>query len=50
MSRVLGDEHYKRMPLVTVGPARQRTLTAQWSWVPSIGQDLQPFTGNGPYE
>ena len=32
---------------VTVGVARERTLTAQWPWVPSIGQNLQPFTGHG---
>ena len=34
-----------RMPYVTVGVAR--TLTAQWPWVPSVGQNLQPLTGNG---
>ena len=26
--------------------ARKRTLGASWPWVPSIGQNLQPFTGN----
>ena len=30
VSRVFGDNHYKRMPCVTVGVARSRTLTAQW--------------------
>ena len=47
VSRDLGDDHYKRIPCVTVGVACQRNLTAQWPWVPSIGQNLQPFTGNG---
>ena len=45
--RVLGNDHYKLMPHVTVGVARERTLTAQWPRVPSIGQHLQPFTVNG---
>ena len=31
----------------TVGVARLRTLTAQWPLVPSIGQNLQPFTSIG---
>ena len=44
MSRVLEDDHYKRMTRVTVGVALKLTLTALW---PSIGQNLQPFTGNG---
>ena len=35
------------MPSFAVGVARLRTLTAQWPWVPSIGQNLLPFTGNG---
>ena len=47
VSGVLGDDHYTRIPHVTVDVARWRTLTAQWPWVPSIGQNLQPFTGNG---
>ena len=47
VSRVLGDDHYKRMSHVTVGVTRSRTLAAQWQWVPSIGQNLQLFTGNG---
>ena len=34
------------MARVTVGVARLRALTAQWPWVPSIGQNLQPFTCN----
>ena len=38
------SEIYKRMIRVTVGVARQRTLTAQWSWVPSVGQNLKPVT------
>ena len=29
VSHVLEDDHYKRMARVTVGVARQRTLTAQ---------------------
>lgn len=32
MSRVLGDEHFKRMSRVTIGE--------------SIGQNVQPFTDN----
>ena len=28
--RVLGDDHYKRMPRVTIGVVRSRTLTVQW--------------------
>ena len=47
VSRVLEDDHYKRMPSVTVGVAHKRTLTAQWPRVPNIGQNLPPFTGNG---
>ena len=43
VSRVLGDDHYKRMSCVTLGVARQRTLTAQGPWVPSMGQNLQPL-------
>ena len=31
---------------VTVGVERQRTLTAQWPGVPSIGQIVQLFTEN----
>ena len=34
------------MPRVTGGMARCRTLTAPWPRVPSIGQNLQSFTGN----
>ena len=30
VSRVLENNHYKRMPRVTVGVARSLTLTAQW--------------------
>ena len=37
--------YYKQMPCVTVGVACLRTLSAQWPWGPSIGQNLQPFTG-----
>ena len=47
MSRALGDDYYKRMTCVTVDVARLRTLTAQWQRVPSIGQNLQPFTRIG---
>ena len=39
--RFLWNDHYKRIPRVTVG-----NLTAQWSWVPSISQSLKPFTDN----
>ena len=46
-SRVLGDDHYKRMTRVTVGVARLRTFIDQCQWVPSTGQNLKPFTGNG---
>ena len=35
------------MPHVTVGLAHQRTLTTHWPRVPSIGQNLQPFTVDG---
>ena len=31
VSRVLVDEHFKWVPLVTVNVARYRTLTTQWS-------------------
>ena len=34
------------MPRVVV-VTRFRTLTAQWAYLPTIGQNLQPFTGNG---
>ena len=44
VSRVLGDYHYKRRSCVTV---RYKTLTAQRPCAPSIGQNLQRFTGNG---
>ena len=30
LSRVFGDDHYKRMPRVTAGAERQWTLIAQW--------------------
>ena len=47
VSRVLGDDHdYKRLARVAVGVARSKTLATQWPWVPSIGQNLQSFTGN----
>ena len=46
VSRVLGDYHYKRISRVTEGVTRKRILTARCPWVPSIGQNLQPFTGN----
>ena len=29
------------------GVARRRTHTAQWPWVPSIGQNVKLLTGNG---
>ena len=45
--RVLGDNHYKRLLCVKVDVESYRTLTAQWLWVPSLGQNLQPLTGNG---
>ena len=34
-------------PRVKEVVALQRTLTAQWPWLPSIGQNLRSFTGNG---
>ena len=46
VSRVLGDNDYIRMPRVTVVVARLRTPTSEWPWVPIIGQNLPPFTGN----
>ena len=50
MSRVLGDDHSKRMPRVTVGVARWKALTTQWPWVLSIGQHLLPIIVTSPYE
>ena len=47
VSRVLGDDHYKRMIRVTVGVARLGTLTSQKPWVPSTGHNLHPFLANG---
>ena len=44
VSRVLGDDYYKRMSCVSV--ACSKTFTAQWRWVPIIVQNLQPVTGN----
>ena len=38
--------HYKRIRRVTVGVVRWRILTAQWPWMPSVGQNLHPFIGN----
>ena len=46
VSGVLRDDIYLEMPRVTVGLSRYRTLTAQWSLVPSVCQNL-PFTGIG---
>ena len=34
------------MPRVTIGVARQRTITAQWPRVPSIGQRVGRLTPN----
>ena len=42
---MVGRDHYKQTPHVTVGVARLRTLTAQWPWV--SGQNLKPFPCNG---
>ena len=39
----------KLMSCVRVGVARLRTLTAHWPWVPSIGENLQPFTGKSDF-
>ena len=36
----LGNDHYKWMASVTVGVARQGTLTAQWPLVLSIGHSF----------
>ena len=47
MLRVLRDNHYKRMPRVTVGVAQYGNLTAEWPLVPSIGQNLQHLAGDG---
>ena len=46
----LGDDPYKelRLPRVKVDVTRYRTLAAQWSHVPNIGQYLQMVTS--PYE
>ena len=41
VSRVLEADHYKRMPCVTVGVARYRTLTVQEPRVPSIGHNFE---------
>ena len=43
MSRVLGDDHYKRIPRGTLKNPHCST------GVPSIGRNLQPFTGNGDF-
>ena len=45
--RVLGDDQHTKMPGVTVGVAAQKTFSGQRPRVPSIGQNLQPFTGHG---
>ena len=47
VSRVLGEYHYKKMTRVTVGVAGWRRFHAHWPLVPSIGQNLKPFTGYG---
>ena len=47
VSRFLGDDHNIQASRFKVGVARLRSVTAQWPCVPSIGQHLQPFTGNG---
>ena len=47
VSQILGDDHFKRMPRVTISVARWRTLTAQIPWMPSICQKLKPLTGYG---
>ena len=49
VSHVLRDDHYKQMPCITVGVAHSWILTAPWLWVPSIGQNLHPFKGNGDF-
>ena len=51
VSRVVGDDYYKQMPRVTcrVIVTRYRTPIARWPWVPSKGQHLQPFNGNGDF-
>ena len=38
---VLGDDHYKRMPFVTM--SHESTLTVQISCAPNTGINLQPF-------
>ena len=38
------------MPRITVSVAHKRTLTTQLQRVPSIGENLQPFTGNDDSE
>ena len=43
MSRVLGDDHYKRIPRGTLKNPHCST------GVPSIGRNLRPFTGNGDF-
>ena len=45
MSWVFGDDHYKGLAPVTVSVACLGTLTALWPCVPSIVQNLRPFTG-----
>ena len=47
VSRLLVDDHYNWMSRVIIGVALQRTLTTPWPSVPSIGENLQSFTGNG---
>ena len=47
VSRIQGDDRYKRKFPVKESVARSRTLTAQWPWMPSMGQNVKPFIGNG---
>ena len=42
VSRVLGDDQYKRFAHVTVGVARYRILTAQWLWVQVLVKMCSP--------
>ena len=42
MSRVLGDDHYIRMPRVTGVWHCSALTTAQWPWVPGIGKRNLP--------
>ena len=46
VSRVLGDDNYKRIPRVTVGVARWRTPHCSMAMSAEHRSKFQPFIGN----